>query len=173
LKNVPAARPIGRKQAKTRVFLKIKFDLAYKFGYKYRLFSNRLLKASQLNPEDIGQFLGLHKQDVMKTNKKAGSSTPNDLNWQGGYLMKSSTKAGFYTPLILTLVTLYLSFSATAAKGDWKSDANARIEQIRKTTAEITVLDSGGNPINDVNVQIAQTDHRFAFGTCIAYGALT
>jgi GH35 family endo-1,4-beta-xylanase len=57
--------------------------------------------------------------------------------------------------------------------GDWKSDANARIEQIRKRNAEITVVDVNGQPVPGINVQISQIKHRFAFGTCIAYGALT
>jgi len=57
--------------------------------------------------------------------------------------------------------------------GDWKSDANARIESIRKRNAQITVLGSGGQPISDVNVQIDQIKHRFGFGTCLAYGSLS
>jgi GH35 family endo-1,4-beta-xylanase len=81
--------------------------------------------------------------------------------------MKRNKKAKSFVHLTLSVVTLYLSFSATAVKGDWKSDANARIGQIRKTSAEITVLDSTGNPIQDVNVKITQKKHRFAFGTCI------
>jgi GH35 family endo-1,4-beta-xylanase len=56
--------------------------------------------------------------------------------------------------------------------GDWKSDANARIELIRKRNAEITVVDSNGYPVPDVNVQIEQIGHRFAFGTCISFSPL-
>ena len=51
--------------------------------------------------------------------------------------------------------------------GDWKSDANARIESIRKRNAEITVVDSLGHSVPGINVQIEQIKHRFAFGTCI------
>ncbi len=51
--------------------------------------------------------------------------------------------------------------------GDWESDANARIESIRKRNAEITVVDSYGAPAPGINVEIEQIKHRFAFGTCI------
>jgi GH35 family endo-1,4-beta-xylanase len=64
------------------------------------------------------------------------------------------------------LFLLVLGQSA-AVKADWKSDANARIEANRKTSAEITVLGTGGNPVPDVTVDINQTKHSFAFGTCL------
>ncbi len=66
---------------------------------------------------------------------------------------------------------LYLSVIAvlgwSPCYGDWKSDANARIESIRKRNAEITVVDSAGDPVPCISVQIEQIKHRFAFGTCI------
>ena len=79
--------------------------------------------------------------------------------------MKTRTK-------ILSVLAICVFFSCVAAKSDWKSDANARIELNRKRNAEITVLDSGGNPISDVNVQIEQVKHRFGFGAALAYGLL-
>ncbi|MDD5063982.1 MAG: endo-1,4-beta-xylanase [Phycisphaerae bacterium] len=72
---------------------------------------------------------------------------------------------------------LYLVFIAvlgwSPCYGDWESDANARIEQIRKRNAEITVVDSLGAPVPGINVQIEQIGHRFAFGTCITNTKMT
>ncbi|MGA2916265.1 MAG: endo-1,4-beta-xylanase [Sedimentisphaerales bacterium] len=68
-----------------------------------------------------------------------------------------------YACLFLTVILVSSSYA------DWKTDANARIEQIRKRNAEITVLGSNGQPVSDVNVQIVQVGHRFKFGTCLNY----
>lgn len=57
--------------------------------------------------------------------------------------------------------------------GDWKTDANDRIEQIRKRNAEITVIDVNGDPVSGVTVDINQIGHRFAFGTCIRNTKMT
>src|SRR4030042_3215237 len=73
----------------------------------------------------------------------------------------------------------YLNFVLIAAivwspcYGDWKTDANDRIEQIRKRNAVITVVDANGDPVSGVTVDINQIGHRFAFGTCINYGKMT
>jgi GH35 family endo-1,4-beta-xylanase len=73
---------------------------------------------------------------------------------------------------VTTWLVLYLVISAVPVKADWKSDANARIESIRKRNAQITVVDSNSDPIPSVSVQIQQTKHRFGFGTCLSYGLL-
>ena len=67
---------------------------------------------------------------------------------------------------------LFLFLAGSTAKGDWESEANARIEQNRKRNAQITVVDIDGQPVRDINVQITQVKHSFAFGTCIAYSPL-
>jgi GH35 family endo-1,4-beta-xylanase len=64
------------------------------------------------------------------------------------------------------------AFLSLPCYGDWKSEANARIEQIRKRNVEITVVDSLSNPVPGINVQIEQIGHHFAFGTCISYSPL-
>jgi GH35 family endo-1,4-beta-xylanase len=72
---------------------------------------------------------------------------------------------------------MYLFFISALAwspcYGDWKSDANARIESIRKRDARITVIDSEGYPVPGVDVQIEQIKHRFAFGTGLTYPPLS
>jgi len=55
--------------------------------------------------------------------------------------------------------------------GDWKDEANDRIEQIRKGDFRITVV-SPNDPnvvIPDVNVQVIQTKHSFPFGSEISW----
>ncbi|MGA2916506.1 MAG: endo-1,4-beta-xylanase [Sedimentisphaerales bacterium] len=68
----------------------------------------------------------------------------------------------FCSSLFLIAVLLSVVYA------DWKSDANSRIEQYRKRNAQINVVNINGRPIADVNVQIKQTKHHFAFGTCIS-----
>ena len=69
----------------------------------------------------------------------------------------------FYACLAITIVLVSASYA------DWKSDANDRIEQMRKGDFKITVLSPyGSHPsVSDVNVQVSQRKHQFAFGSCI------
>lgn len=72
------------------------------------------------------------------------------------------------------LYLLFIAFlSWSPCYGDWKTDANDRIEQIRKRNAEITVVDVNGNPVSGITVAIDQIGHRFAFGTCINNGKMS
>lgn len=73
----------------------------------------------------------------------------------------------------MSVLAVCLLFSESAVKGDWESDANTRIEQIRKRDAQITVLYLNSQPVSGLNVQIEQVKHHFAFGTCIAYSPLS
>ena len=50
---------------------------------------------------------------------------------------------------------------------DWKSAANARIEQIRKRDVRLQITDSNGLVVPGTIVQVRQTKHQFAFGTAI------
>ncbi|MBN1392263.1 MAG: endo-1,4-beta-xylanase [Sedimentisphaerales bacterium] len=72
---------------------------------------------------------------------------------------------------------IYLFFIAAFVSlpcyGDWESEANARIESIRKRNTEITVVDSNGTPVSGIAVDINQIGHRFAFGTCINNGQMS
>ncbi len=69
--------------------------------------------------------------------------------------------------LISSVLFLVLLTGIQEGWADWKSDADVRIEQIRKRDVQITVVDELGNPVPNIHVQIEQTRHRFAFGTCI------
>ncbi|MBN1766120.1 MAG: endo-1,4-beta-xylanase, partial [Sedimentisphaerales bacterium] len=77
------------------------------------------------------------------------------------------SKGNVKTTLIGSLL-LILFISGTVVNADWESDANTRIEQIRKRDVQITVVDTEGYPVQDINVDIQQIKHRFAFGTCMA-----
>ena len=79
----------------------------------------------------------------------------------------------FFKTVIAIIIVIHLFFSISAVKGDWKSDANARIERIRKRDVQITVIDSNETPLSNVCVQIKQVHHRFAFGSCVNYGSLS
>jgi len=84
----------------------------------------------------------------------------------------NSSKSNVKSTIAAVLV-LYLFFPAAVTKGDWESDANARIEQIRKRDVQITAVDPNGSPVYDLNMQIDQIYHRFGFGAALAYGQLT
>ena len=78
------------------------------------------------------------------------------------------------TKKMATAVLFLLVLGQSAAvKADWKTDANDRIEQFRKRTAEITIRGTGSGPVSDVNVQIQQIKHSFAFGSCFNSGHLS
>jgi GH35 family endo-1,4-beta-xylanase len=78
-----------------------------------------------------------------------------------------------YAKRLYMYLFLIAAFVCPPCYGDWKSDANARIESIRKRNAEITVVDVNGQPVPGISVQMEQVKHRFGFGTCLAYGPLS
>jgi endo-1,4-beta-xylanase len=50
------------------------------------------------------------------------------------------------------------------ASENWKTEANVRIEQLRKSNIEIIVINDVNQPVSDVNVQINQIKKSFPFG---------
>jgi GH35 family endo-1,4-beta-xylanase len=66
-------------------------------------------------------------------------------------------------------LALCLFLGSSTAKAAWQDDANNRIEQFRKRNAQITVVDMNGQPVQDINVQITQVNHSFAFGAALSY----
>ncbi len=107
-----------------------------------------------------------------------GQSTVSDSGW-------ANITGAFTLSINGTLTQLFMYFEGPEAGidlyvddvsvivtsgGDWETEANARIEQIRKCDFSITVVDPN-NPeltIPDVNVQVSQTKHHFAFGSAIS-----
>jgi len=64
-------------------------------------------------------------------------------------------------------VDLLIDDAAAIEIDDWKSDADARIEEIRKRDCTITVLSPADIPVSNAVVELYQTSHDFAFGSCI------
>ncbi len=100
------------------------------------------------------------------------SGTATSTNWTqlvGGYTLNVTGT--------LTSLTLYMegppagvSFYAddfVVENYDWKTLANARIEQIRKRDVQLLIVDAAGNPVPGTTVAVKQTKHRFAFGSAI------
>lgn len=66
----------------------------------------------------------------------------------------------------LTL-TLALILMTTTAHPDWRTDADARIERLRKSDFTVRVLDAHGQPRTNITITVRQTRSAFRFGTCI------
>lgn len=67
---------------------------------------------------------------------------------------------------LLTLMCLAVPAMLSA---DWRSDADARIEKIRKGDFTLEVRDEKGAPIPGAKVAYELKHHEFLFGTAIAY----
>lgn len=100
------------------------------------------------------------------------NGTANSSGWtllSGGYLLTVNGT--------LTALNLYLEGPAAGVNFyaddfvvelyDWKMQANARIEQIRKRDVRLLIVDADGNPVPGVSVNVKQTRNRFAFGSAI------
>jgi len=64
-------------------------------------------------------------------------------------------------------VDYYADDFVVQAATDWKIAANARIEQDRKRTVRLLVVDPAGNPVPAATISVRQTRHQFAFGSAI------
>lgn len=104
------------------------------------------------------------------TTVASGTATSN--NWTqlaGGYTLNVSGT--------LTALNLYMEGPAPGVnfyaddflveQYDWKTQANARIEQIRKRDVRLQIVDSTGKVVSGTGIQVRQTRNRFAFGSAI------
>ena len=100
------------------------------------------------------------------------SATVTSTNWMqlnGGFTLAATSN--------LTTLRLYVEGPAAGTNFyaddfvvsayDWKAEANARIEQIRKREVRLLVLDARGLPVPGTSVSVRQTRHRFGFGSAI------
>jgi endo-1,4-beta-xylanase len=55
----------------------------------------------------------------------------------------------------------------------WRKDAEARIQKLRRADLAITVRDVAGRPVSGATVKVAMTRHAFHFGSSVAMVALT
>lgn len=70
------------------------------------------------------------------------------------------------TPLVQLPVTR-LTYAGREADAPWRKEAAARIEQIRKGSFRILVVDGAGRPVPDASLKIEMQKHAFPFG-CVA-----
>jgi endo-1,4-beta-xylanase len=120
-------------------------------------------------------LLTMHKVDANGTTyTTVASGTANSTGWTqliGGYTLNVSGT--------LTNLNLYMEGPAAGVSFyaddfvvelyDWESQANARIEQIRKRDVRLLIVDAAGNPVPGATVAVKQTKHRFAFGSAINF----
>lgn len=59
-------------------------------------------------------------------------------------------------------------FGSTLSASDWKSQADARIQNHRRGNAVVTVLDANGDPAERARVTVSQENHEFWFGTALS-----
>ena len=59
------------------------------------------------------------------------------------------------------------------ANAAWRTEANNRINQIRKGELKVTVLDRNGNPLSGAAIYVQQLNHAYKFGSAITAQMLT
>jgi len=120
----------------------------------------------------------LQKDDSGTNYHYVNSATVTDEDWTNITGFFSLDVNGTLTELRLYFegpdpnTNFYLDDASVVVTGssDWLTEANERIEQIRKSDLQITVV-SADNPavvVPDVNVELIQTKHQFAFGSAIS-----
>ena len=99
-----------------------------------------------------------------------------------GYSDRWTQLIGYFTPNVAGTLTellvyveepavgvnFYVDDMVVESTGDWETDANQRIEQIRKTDIRITALSPTDIPLDNANVEIRQIRRHFAFGSAIS-----
>ena len=79
----------------------------------------------------------------------------------GGVIVKNYGKKLELSALPIT----GFSYPGREAKAVWRTAANARIEQLRKTDVSVKVLDSSGQPLAGATVKLEMQRHAFPFGS--------
>ena len=128
---------------------------------------------------------GVLRIEVAQTDDRDGIQyTPiakvlaNDSQWtllEGGFRLLSNGNlddlrffvSGDYTDD--RLFDYYVD-SVTITENDWRAAADQRIEQFRKRDVVLNFEDADGNLISDIEVDIQQIGHRFAFGSTLNDG---
>ena len=106
---------------------------------------------------------------------RIGTALANDKTWtrlQGGFKLESN---GPLTSLHFTVNTTstdpgtfdFILDSVSVTENDWEADANARIELHRKRNVNLNIADQAGIVQPNVDVDIKQVGHHFAFGSTL------
>ena len=98
---------------------------------------------------------------------EAGGAT---VTFQTGYLREEFELAGlevwnFGDTEYESLPHTPLTYAGRELDADWRTAADERIERIRKSDLEVTVVAADGSPVSDASVKIRQQAHAFDFGT--------
>ncbi len=80
-----------------------------------------------------------------------------------------SRRSAMWISTLTCLVTLPLC----AQEATWKSEANARIDQLRKRVLRIRITDDAGQPLPNASVTLEQTRKAFPFGAAMSKVLLT
>lgn len=95
------------------------------------------------------------------------------MKGDSGRTRRRSRILGFLLALAVAAAAAPGSLAEEAAgAADWKAEANARIEQIRKRDVTLIVVDRLGVPMQGAQVEADQLRHHFAFGTAINMNAV-
>ncbi len=92
------------------------------------------------------------------------------VTFQTGYLKEEFELAGlevwnYGDAEFESLPHTPLTYAGRELDADWRTEADERIDQIRKSDLEVKVLDADGNPIAGASVRVRQKSHAFDFGT--------
>jgi GH35 family endo-1,4-beta-xylanase len=92
------------------------------------------------------------------------------VTFQTGYLKEEFELAGlevwnFGDAEFESLPHTPLTYAGREPDADWRTEADQRIDKIRKSDLEITVIGADGNPVVDASVRVHQQAHAFDFGT--------
>jgi len=63
-------------------------------------------------------------------------------------------------------------YPGRAEDAAWRSEAQDRIDDLRKTDFDVTVVDADGNPVEGAAVDVSMQEHEFDFGTAVAVSQL-
>jgi len=98
---------------------------------------------------------------------EAGGAT---VTFQTGYLKEEFELAAlevwnFGDTEFESLPHTPLTYGGRELDAAWRTEADERIERIRKSDIEVTIVGADGNPVEGASVQIRQQAHAFDFGT--------
>jgi GH35 family endo-1,4-beta-xylanase len=69
---------------------------------------------------------------------------------------------------IRTLPMTKATYRGMEPGAKWRTEAQARIEKIRKAPLKVRVVNTAGKPVNGADVQVTMTRHAFPFGSAVA-----
>lgn len=67
----------------------------------------------------------------------------------------------------------HLDYIGRGPGAAWRTEAQARIEQYRKSDLEIRIVNTDGQPVEGAQVEVAMRRHAFGFGTAVRVPVMT